>query len=54
MSKKPRQEYDGPSHLKAEGPANERSLEDIGQPTHTKNAQEVMEQHFDHPKKHPL
>jgi hypothetical protein len=47
------EEGQGPASLKQQGPAAGYGVEELGQPVATQNAQEVMEQHFDHPKRHP-
>lgn len=46
------QEGQGPASLHQPGPAAGHSLEELGQPTRSQNAEEVMEAHFNHPKNH--
>lgn len=46
------QEQQGPASLQVGGPGAGYSLKDLGQPTQSQNAEEVMEWHHDHPKKH--
>ncbi|HWI51338.1 MAG TPA: hypothetical protein VNT01_04275, partial [Symbiobacteriaceae bacterium] len=46
------EEGQGPAGFQAGGPAAGYSLAELGQPTGSQNAEEVMEEHFDHPKRH--
>lgn len=46
------EEGQGPAGFQAGGPASGSSLKDLQQPTVAQNSDEVMEQHFDHPKRH--
>jgi hypothetical protein len=47
------EEQQGPASLHQQGPAAGYGVQELGQPVQSQNAQEVMEQHFDHPKRHP-
>lgn len=47
------EEGQGPASLQQSGPAAGYSLKELGQPTRSQNADEVMQEHFDHPKRHP-
>lgn len=46
------EEGQGPTGFRAGGPAAGYGLAELGQPTSSQNAEEVMEEHFDHPKRH--
>ncbi|HYF91083.1 MAG TPA: hypothetical protein VD969_02430 [Symbiobacteriaceae bacterium] len=46
------EEQQGPAGFQVEGPSAGYSLEELGQPARSQNAREVMEEHFDHPKRH--
>jgi hypothetical protein len=47
-----RQEQQGPAGFQHEGSAAGYTLEELGQPTRSQNAEEVMEARYDHPKRH--
>lgn len=46
------EEGQGTSSLQTGGPVAGHTLEELGQPTRSQNADEVMKEHFDHPKRH--
>lgn len=46
------EEGQGPASLHQSGPAAGHTLEELGQPTRSQNAEEVMEAKYDRPKNH--